>query len=127
MLTHTDQRPFGCHTCGKRFRQPTHLRIHSRTHLWPRNGKQTYAQRSRPPLRRMTEYRGSPVGVQFQEKLPEKLNFDRNFHLNSPTESQSGQVCVQVPFECLLQLVPVASCSEPKRRATQGCVCFGDL
>jgi hypothetical protein len=26
-----------------------------------------------------------------------------------------------------LQLVPVASCSELKRRATQRCVCFGDL
>ena len=27
----------------------------------------------------------------------------------------------------LFQLVPVASCSELKRRVTQGCVCFGDL
>ena len=30
-------------------------------------------------------------------------------------------------FECLLQLVPVASCSKMKRGATQGCVCVGDL
>jgi hypothetical protein len=32
-----------------------------------------------------------------------------------------------VQFECLLQLVPVASCSELKRRVTQGCVYFGNL
>ena len=31
-----------------------------------------------------------------------------------------------VQFECLLQLVPVTSCSELKRRATQGCVCSGE-
>ena len=30
-------------------------------------------------------------------------------------------------FSVLLQLVPVARCSELKRRATQGCVGFGDL
>ena len=30
-----------------------------------------------------------------------------------------------VQFECLLQLVPLASCSELKRGVTQGCVCFG--
>ena len=32
-----------------------------------------------------------------------------------------------VQFECFLQLFRVASCSELKRRATQGCVCFEDL
>jgi hypothetical protein len=32
-----------------------------------------------------------------------------------------------VQFECLLQLVPVTSCSKLKRVETQGCVCFGDL
>jgi predicted transcriptional regulator len=32
-----------------------------------------------------------------------------------------------VQVKCLLQLIPVASCSKLKRHATQGYVCFGDL
>ena len=39
--------------------------------------------------------------------------------LNEDIEIKTGQ--------CLLQLVPVASCSELKRGATQVCVCVGDL
>ena len=46
----------------------------------------------------------------------ESLNEDKTVHEDKT-----------VQFECLLQLVPVVSCSELKRRATQGCVCFGDL
>ena len=43
----------------------------------------------------------------------------------SMTESLNEEIEIKtVQFECLLQLVPVASCSELKRRATQGCVCF---
>ena len=45
----------------------------------------------------------------------------------SMVESLNEEIEITVQFECLLQLVPVTSCSELKRRATQGCVSFGDL
>ncbi|XP_037602115.1 zinc finger protein 770-like [Sebastes umbrosus] len=48
MMTHTGQRPFGCEMCAKRFRQKTHLRVHSRTHLWSRYHKQRSLYINRP-------------------------------------------------------------------------------
>jgi hypothetical protein len=34
---------------------------------------------------------------------------------------------IEIKLSSLLQLHPAASCSELKRGATQGCVCFGNL
>ena len=45
----------------------------------------------------------------------------------SMIESLNEEMEITVQFECFLQLVPVASCSELKRGATQGCMCFGEL
>ena len=42
-------------------------------------------------------------------------------YLNEEIEIELSSLSVS------LQLVPVASCSELKREATRGCVCFGDL
>ena len=39
-------------------------------------------------------------------------------------ESLNEEIEITVQFECLLQLLPVASCSELKKGATQGCVGF---
>ena len=45
----------------------------------------------------------------------------------SMTESLNEEMEIKLSSLSLLQLVPVASSSELKRRATQGCVCFRDL
>jgi hypothetical protein len=45
----------------------------------------------------------------------------------SRIESFNEETEIKLQFECLLQLVPVASCSELKRGATQGCVLWGPL
>ena len=46
----------------------------------------------------------------------------------SMIESSNEEIEIKLSsLSVCLQLVPVASCSELKRGATQGCVCFGDL
>ncbi|CDQ84037.1 unnamed protein product [Oncorhynchus mykiss] len=40
ILSHTGQRPFGCHLCEKAFRQLAHLKLHLNTHLYPKRTEQ---------------------------------------------------------------------------------------
>lgn len=146
MLSHTGQRPFSCQMCDKSFRQQTHLRVHSRTHLWSKYHKQRQTHFNRPPSRSVHVNKSStvppatwPLGGELPRNSQSKTNCDlasmtqvsqaRTLHVSkSPPPQRSGQST---------RLVPKAAASDkhegvsPVKRAPpkahQCCFCLKDF
>lgn len=116
MLSHTGQRPFSCQMCDKSFRQQTHLRVHSRTHLWSKYHKQRQTHINRPPSRSMHKSNtvppaNWPLGGKLPRNSQSKMNSDlastkqvsqaRTLHVlyvsKSPPAQRSGQSTRVVP------------------------------
>lgn len=92
MLSHTGQRPFSCQMCDKSFRQQTHLRVHSRTHLWSKYHKQRQTHINRPPSRSMHVIKsntGPPANFPFGGKLPRNSQSKMNSDLSSMKPGQA--------------------------------------